>query len=415
METPRNSHKHTGRTILSDLQAPVVTVEWRHGMETELLFGLADGSLHSGQTVKNKTLELYKHPQAAPIVSMSCIPAECATPSPGVIVGHADGSIYRCSFDGAGGAPNATAICKHTCAPYALGCNSQAIVAGGADLILAGYSLQGRMAGTVDLSGEPTLQGLACASVNPSGDTAIIGAFNAFVSLEFTCRDQQWRLRHITAVPNIYSTTALAWDPSGGKLAVGSLTGGVSIYSTSLRRARYCPRGSSRVYDFIWMSRSQIQISAPNASFKITARGNHDITKVDVYRDQFVVAFTTATLLLGNLVTFKLAEIEWQQSGTEKFHFENDRVAMVYNEGELSVIEYERHTPLVTLRTAHISPYLVSCVVSQHRVGNVVKNVKALAYLVDMQAIRVLDIVTKSGPQVHPLMRLCIHWVSSTW
>ena len=255
------------------------------------------------------------------------------------------------------------------------------------------------MLSRIDLSDRTDLQGLACAAVNLVGDTAVIGAFNGFVTLEFNARQLQWRLRHVTVVPNAYSTTALAWDTTGGHLAVGTLTGAVHLYKGSLRRARYCPAGSPHAYDLTWTSRSQVQITAPNASFKLSARGHHDITKVDIYRGQFVVAFTTATLLVGNLVTFKVAEIDWQQRGTEKFHFENDRVAMLYCEGELTIIEYERATPLLALRTAHVSPYLVSCVLSQTRIGGELRDVQALAYLVDRHTVRILDIPSRSGPE----------------
>jgi intraflagellar transport protein 172 len=143
-----------------------------------------------------------------------------------------------------------------------------------------------------------------------------------------------------------------------------------------------------------------VQIAATSASFKITARGGHDITKIDLYQDKFVVAFTTATLLLGNLLTYKLAEIDWQQSGGEKFYFENERTVMVYNLGELIVIQYDRNVPLISLRTEHVSPYLVSSAVPQYQSGSESKKVERVAYLVDLQTVRILDMATRTGPQV---------------
>jgi intraflagellar transport protein 172 len=102
---------------------------------------------------------------------------------------------------------------------------------------------------------------------------------------------------------------------------------------------------------------------------------------------------------LGNFTTFKLAEIDWVASGCECFHFESDRVAMIYNLGELTVVDYERSAPLAALRTEHMSPYLVSCVIGEHRKGGELETVSILAYLVDMQSIRVMDMLTKTGPQ----------------
>jgi intraflagellar transport protein 172 len=172
------------------------------------------------------------------------------------------------------------------------------------------------------------------------------------------------------------------------------------MYAASLRRARYCPSNSRNAYTFTWTSRSAVQISGATGLFKISSNHGRDITKIDIYRDQFVVAFTASSLLLGNLTTFKLAEIEWPSSGTEQFHFENDRLAMIYSLGELTVVDYERNTPLVSLRTEHMSPYLVSCVFGSRRRGGAMHDVASLAYLVDLQTIRVIDIATKSGPQV---------------
>ena len=210
-------------------------------------------------------------------------------------------------------------------------------------------------------------------------------------------------------MPHLYSTTALAWDATGGRLAVGTAAGAAALYAASLRRARYCPRASPHSYDLTWLSRSQVQIAAAAASFKISARGGHDITKVDIYRDKYVVAFTTATLLLGNLATFKLAEIDWCQSGGERFCFENDRVALVYNLGELTVVQYDRNAPLATLRSEHVSPYLVSCAVGPARGGGGgggagdTRGVAAVAHLVDTHTIRILDMHTKTGPQARLL------------
>ena len=43
----------------------------------------------------------------------------------------------------------------------------------------------------------------------------------------------------------------------------------------------------------------------------------------------YLVARTTYTLLMGDLDTCKLSEIPWDSDGSEKFHFENERVCMV--------------------------------------------------------------------------------------
>lgn len=45
---------------------------------------------------------------------------------------------------------------------------------------------------------------------------------------------------------------------------------------------------------------------------------------------RYLIGRTANTLLMGDLESCKLSEIPWQTDGSEKFHFENDRVCMVH-------------------------------------------------------------------------------------
>lgn len=69
---------------------------------------------------------------------------------------------------------------------------------------------------------------------------------------------------------------------------------------------------------------------------------------------RFVVANTTETLLLGDLETLKLSEIQWQTGGgggdgggsdspAEKFIFDSPSAALIYHASELSIVEYGRN------------------------------------------------------------------------
>lgn len=69
------------------------------------------------------------------------------------------------------------------------------------------------------------------------------------------------------------------------------------------------------------------------------------------------MANTTETLLLGDLETLKLSEIQWQTRGggggggdaagsdspAEKFIFDSPSAALVYYASELSIVEYGRN------------------------------------------------------------------------
>lgn len=48
-------------------------------------------------------------------------------------------------------------------------------------------------------------------------------------------------------------------------------------------------------------------------------------------KDRYLVAHTSATLLLGDLLSCKLSEVAWQNTGgNERFYFENENVSKTY-------------------------------------------------------------------------------------
>ena len=55
------------------------------------------------------------------------------------------------------------------------------------------------------------------------------------------------------------------------------------------------------------------------------------------------MARTAHTLLLGDLETCKLSEVEWRGDGSERFILDNEGVCIVYYSGELTVIMYGRN------------------------------------------------------------------------
>lgn len=71
---------------------------------------------------------------------------------------------------------------------------------------------------------------------------------------------------------------------------------------------------------------------------------------------------------------------------------------MVHNAGELSLVEYGCNEVLGTCRTEHLSPYLISIRINEMPNSDVVSSssqeeIKMIAYLLDLQTIRILDLV----------------------
>ena len=67
---------------------------------------------------------------------------------------------------------------------------------------------------------------------------------------------------------------------------------------------------------------------------------------------------------------------------------------MLYNAGELTLIEYGRNDVLGTCRMEHMSPYLISVRLNDQR--GIVEETKKIAYLIDLQTIRILDLISNT-------------------
>ncbi len=58
----------------------------------------------------------------------------------------------------------------------------------------------------------------------------------------------------------------------------------------------------------------------------LKSRFEHEVDRINVYQDRFLVANTAHTLMLGDMETCCLSEVCWETTGTEKYHFDNPQV-----------------------------------------------------------------------------------------
>lgn len=87
-------------------------------------------------------------------------------------------------------------------------------------------------------------------------------------------------------------------------------------------------------------------------------------------------------------------QIPWIGSGNEKFFFENDQICMVFNAGELTLVEYGINDILGSCRTEHMNPHLISVQLHERRTELSPPGNKRIAYLVDLQTINILDLTS---------------------
>jgi len=362
--------------------SPVTCVCWPLEHPNEIVFGLAEGKVKLGLLRSNKAQTLYS--------TDSYVVSVCSSPDGhSTLSGHVDGSVYRFSFEEAGG-PSQIKLVQHTCTPQALAWG-ESIVAGGSDGKVVFYDPDGQLLQLFDYSSDPAVKEFSVGSFNPSGESVVLGSYNRLDVFNYNVRRNMWEEAGVKMIENMYTVTALGWKLDGSRLTVGNLTGAIDMYDACIRRHRY--KGK---FEFTYVSLSQVIVKRLSSGTRIVLKSHfgYEILKINVYKDQYLIAHTPETLLIGDLDSCKLSEVPWSGSGTERFVFDNALVCMVYNAGELSLVEYGRNEILGSARTEHVSPHLISVRLNECRRKDETEDNKKIAYLIDMQTIRCLDLVT---------------------
>ncbi|XP_012868986.1 PREDICTED: intraflagellar transport protein 172 homolog [Dipodomys ordii] len=141
---------------------------------------------------------------------------------------------------------------------------------------------------------------------------------------------------------------------------------------------------------------SQVIVKNLSSGTRVVLKSHYgyEVEEVKILgKERYLVAHTSDTLLLGDLNTNRLSEIAWQGSGgNEKYFFENENVCMIFNAGELTLVEYGSNDTLGSVRTEFMNPHLISVRINERRQRGMEDN-KKLAYLVDIKTIAVVDLM----------------------
>lgn len=365
--------------------SPVTCMSWPIQQPNILVFGCLDGKVRVGNLKTNKSQGLY----TASSTAISCVTSPDGS---AIATGHADGTIMRFYFEDADstGGNAATILVKHSTAPYALAWGEH-ILAAGCDKRIVIYDEQGRVVQHFGETADKNEREYTVAATSPSGQTLVVGSYNKIRVFNFNIRRSNWEEAPAKIIENFYTVTALAWKPDGSRLAVGSLCGAAELFDCCLRRTRY--KGK---FEFTYVGPSQVIVKKLSTGARLVLKSNYnyEVLKVNILgNDQYLVAHTTDTLLIGDLASCRLSEILWRGSGSEKFFFENPAVCMIFNAGELVVVEYGANEILGSVRTEHMNPHLLS-VRMNDRVRRGDGDNKKIAFLMDAKTIAVLDFVT---------------------
>ncbi|CAF3423439.1 unnamed protein product [Rotaria sp. Silwood2] len=142
----------------------VTTLIWLP--DEQLIFGLADGKIRSGNVKKNKSHTLFTGEQYA--VALTANVSRKA-----ILSGHSDGAICRFIIEDEGTGDKSGLIVRHSCPPCALVWSAHGIVVGGCDRRVVVYNKDGRILQQFDYSHEPTAHGFGVGICDPTGKHSI--------------------------------------------------------------------------------------------------------------------------------------------------------------------------------------------------------------------------------------------------
>ncbi|PNI28628.1 IFT172 isoform 8 [Pan troglodytes] len=181
------------------------------------------------------------------------------------------------------------------------------------------------------------------------------------------------------------------FDDEGSGESQGTLCGGVEQFDCCLRRSIY-----KNKFELTYVGPSQVIVKNLSSGTRVVLKSHYgyEVEEVKILgKERYLVAHTSETLLLGDLNTNRLSEIAWQGSGgNEKYFFENENVCMIFNAGELTLVEYGNNDTLGSVRTEFMNPHLISVRINE-RCQRGTEDNKKLAYLIDIKTIAIVDLI----------------------
>jgi intraflagellar transport protein 172 len=350
-----------------------------------IIVGLADGKVRAAHTKTNKANTLYNTDSY--VVSLAV-----NNDGTGFLSGHADGSIVRWYIADDQNAKPQGKVVVHSIPPYALAWPSSHIAVAGSDKKIVFYTPEGTMSQQFDYFRDATEKEFTVMCCSPSGQALCVGSYDRIRVYSWSSRKNLWEENASKEIKYLYSITALGWKKDGSRVAAGSLCGGVELFESVLKRA-------------VWKNKFEMTYVGPSQVLvKPLVKGARGVILKSVYGyeisdvrimggENYLVARTTETMLLGDLQRNLLSEISWgsNMGGNEKFYFDNANVCMIFNAGELSLVEYGKNEVLGSVRTEFMNPHLISVRINERKIKGV-EETKRLAYLLDLKTIALEDL-----------------------
>ncbi|XP_076029417.1 intraflagellar transport protein Oseg2 isoform X2 [Oratosquilla oratoria] len=359
-------------------------------LEGPIVFGLVEGKVRAANIKNNKSQTLFQTDSY--VVSLSS-----NIRGTGFLSGHADGSVVRFYVADDPYAEPQGKIISHPVSPYALTWAANNIIIAGCDKRVVVYTKTGKMTQQFDFSRDTTEREFTTAVSSPSGQAVVIGSYDRLRVFDYNSARGMWDEKGAKNFEGFYTITALAWKRDGSRLVCGTLCGAVELFDSVLRRTVWRNK-----WEMTYVGPSQVLVkplsgAVPGGSRGVILRSQYGFEIHDVRimgRERYLVARTNETLLLGDLHRNLLSEVHWMgDTGNEKFYFDNENVCMIFNAGELSLVEYGNNEILGSVRTEFMNPHLISVRINERQSSHGREENKKMAYLLDLKTICIEDLV----------------------
>lgn len=138
------------------------------------------------------------------------------------------------------------------------------------------------------------------------------------------------------------------------------MSGAVITFESVLRRTIWQDK-----FELIFIAPSQILVkSMQNTSLQMVIESQLGLEIDDVRimgKDNYLLGRTEESLLLCDLTRNLTSEVPWTTTGRqERFYFEYPNVCLIFNAGELSLVEYGENSILGSVRTEFVNPHVIS-------------------------------------------------------
>jgi len=106
-----------------------------------------------------------------------------------------------------------------------------------------------------DYSTDDKCRDFTAASVNPNGESIVLGNYNRFYMFNLNQKREELEEAGIMNIDNYYSITSMCWKADGSRFVTGNLCGSVDMYDISMKKLRL--KGK---FELNYISPSQVHV-----------------------------------------------------------------------------------------------------------------------------------------------------------